>query len=170
MTASVNSFCSKAARFSLLFLLFASGVQAVEPSTKVYHQAGKNRVHLAECPRYSKADPSLFTEMTMAEAEAKGLVLCSRCPGSTTTKNPSKGKTAAAAAGKPATATAASLTANDLTPDTIVYFSGKKRVHLQGCPRYKSADPSSFTTMTWAEAQAKGLSLCSRCPGSTTGK
>jgi hypothetical protein len=52
--------------------------------------------------------------------------------------------------------------------DTVVYHAeGKKRVHVEGCPRLP-ADRSGMKTMTLAEAEAKGLALCSRCPGSTT--
>ena len=58
--------------------------------TMVYHVEGKNRVHVLGCRRLS-TDPKVLatmTIMTLAEAEAKGLPLCSRCPGSTT---PGKG-------------------------------------------------------------------------------
>lgn len=52
--------------------------------------------------------------------------------------------------------------------DTGVYQEpGKKRVHVEGCRRL-DADRSKYVTMTFAEAEAKGLALCSRCPGSTT--
>jgi hypothetical protein len=52
--------------------------------------------------------------------------------------------------------------------DTMVYHAeGKKRVHVEGCKRL-TADLEKLTKMTWAEAQKKGLPLCSRCPGSTT--
>jgi hypothetical protein len=56
----------------------------------VYHEEGKNRVHREGCPRLT-TDPEILasmTKMTLAEAEEKGLPLCSRCPGSTT---PGKG-------------------------------------------------------------------------------
>lgn len=55
--------------------------------------------------------------------------------------------------------------------DTTVYHvEGKKRVHVKGCRRL-TTDPKALATMTkmtLAEAEAKGLPLCSRCPGSTT--
>jgi len=59
-----------------------------------------------------------------------------------------------------------------LPPDdaTVYYNEGKKRVHIVGCRRLPT-DPKQlekFTTMTYAQAKAKGLPLCSRCPGSTT--
>jgi hypothetical protein len=52
----------------------------------VYHEEGKNRVHREGCRRLT-TDPEILatmTKMTLAEAEEKGLPLCSRCPGSTT--------------------------------------------------------------------------------------
>lgn len=51
--------------------------------------------------------------------------------------------------------------------DTTVYHSGGKRVHVVGCQRL-TGDLTSMKKMTLAEAEAKGLPLCSRCPGSTT--
>jgi len=54
--------------------------------TTVYYTEGKNRVHVVGCRRLT-TDPKILatmTKMTLAEAEAKGLPLCSRCPGSTT--------------------------------------------------------------------------------------
>lgn len=55
--------------------------------------------------------------------------------------------------------------------DTVVYHAeGKRRVHVEGCRRL-TRDPqilATMTRMTLAEAAAKGLPLCSRCPGSTT--
>jgi len=53
---------------------------------------------------------------------------------------------------------------------TVYYVEGKKRVHVEGCRRL-TTDPkilATMTKMTLAEAEAKGLPLCSRCPGSTT--
>jgi hypothetical protein len=52
----------------------------------VYHQAGKNRVHCEGCRRLTTDQKILatMTKMTLAEAEAKGLPLCSRCPVSST--------------------------------------------------------------------------------------
>ena len=58
--------------------------------TTVYHEEGKQRVHVDGCRRLT-TDPKILatmTKMTLAEAEEKGLKLCSRCPGSTT---PGKG-------------------------------------------------------------------------------
>jgi len=59
---------------------------AVPGDTTVYYHEGKNRVHVLGCRRLT-TDPAVvatLTTMTLAEAEAKGLPLCSRCPGSTT--------------------------------------------------------------------------------------
>jgi arylsulfatase A-like enzyme len=53
---------------------------------------------------------------------------------------------------------------------TVYHVEGKKRVHREGCRRL-TTDPkilATMTKMTLAEAEAKGLPLCSRCPGSTT--
>ena len=52
----------------------------------------------------------------------------------------------------------------------VVYWDGKKRVHVRGCRRL-TTDPQELAKlqkMTLAEARAKGLPLCSKCPGSTT--
>jgi len=61
---------------------------SAEPAgdTTVYHPPGKNRVHVAECKRLTKdpAERAKFSKMTLDEAKAKNLPLCSRCPGSTT--------------------------------------------------------------------------------------
>ncbi|HKL20936.1 MAG TPA: hypothetical protein VJ904_03975 [Tichowtungia sp.] len=63
---------------------------------------------------------------------------------------------------------AAGIEANEtaqLTDETIVYYvPGKKRCHLADCRRRNE----TMSQMTWAEARAQGLKLCSRCPGSTT--
>ena len=51
--------------------------------------------------------------------------------------------------------------------DTTVYHAeGARRVHVEGCRRLTST--KEMTKMTLAEARAKGLPLCSRCPGTTT--
>lgn len=52
----------------------------------------------------------------------------------------------------------------------VFHAEGKKRVHRDGCRRL-TTDPrvrETMTRMTLAEAEKKGLPLCSRCPGSTT--
>lgn len=52
-----------------------------------------------------------------------------------------------------------------LTDDTIVYYTpNKNRCHLADCKRCEAG----MATMTWAEAKAKGLPLCSKCPSSET--
>ena len=65
-------------------------------------------------------------------------------------------------------------TATEAKPsgDTTVYYEGRRRsvFTLVGCRRL-TTDPkilATMTKMTLAEAEAKGLPLCSRCPGSTT--
>lgn len=55
--------------------------------------------------------------------------------------------------------------------ESIVFQeTGKKRVHVEGCRRLTTdpAEPAKLARMTLAEAKAKGLSLCSKCPDSTT--
>lgn len=52
----------------------------------------------------------------------------------------------------------------------MVYWDGKKRVHIEGCNRL-SKDPNELaklSKMTLAEAMKRGFPPCSRCPGSTT--
>ena len=125
--------------------------------TKVYYKPGKKRVHVKGCRRLTSTEG--MTEMTLAEAEAKGLPLCSRCPGSTTDrddKDKDKGEDKDEATGDD----------GKLPGDTVVYYFGKKRVHVEGCRRLTTKEGA--TKMTLAEAEAKGLPLCSRCPGSTT--
>lgn len=68
-----------------------TAVASAEPrapgNITVYHQEGKNRVHCEGCRRLT-TDPEILatmTKMTMAEAEAKGLPLCSRSPVNSTT-------------------------------------------------------------------------------------
>lgn len=63
--------------------------------------------------------------------------------------------------------------AHDVPGDTVVYTGGStkvKRVHREGCPRLTKdpAELAKMTKMTLGEARAKGIPLCSRCPGSTT--
>ena len=69
-------------------LAFPFQVINAEPSdaTFVYHVPGKERVHVKECRRMPKdpAELAKMARMTYAEAKAKKLPLCSRCPGSTT--------------------------------------------------------------------------------------
>jgi hypothetical protein len=71
---------------ALTSLVLTGSTLAIAPEkpagdTKVYHPEGKKRVHVEGCSRLPK-DRSGFKIMTLAEAEAKGLSLCSRCPGS----------------------------------------------------------------------------------------
>ena len=126
--------------------------------TVVYHAEGKNRVHVEGCRRMPSdpAERAKMTRMTLAEAEAKGLPLCSRCPGSTTPRGDGAAD-AAAPDGKPA-------------PDTTVYWDGGKRCHVADCSRLTKnpEELEKMTKLTLAEAEARGVPLCSRCPGSTT--
>ncbi|PXA03523.1 hypothetical protein DDZ13_11100 [Coraliomargarita sinensis] len=79
----------------LLSLCIALGplVLVAEPpaETTVYQAAEKKRAHLEDCRRYQRMSDEAqakMVAMTFAQAKAKGLPLCSRCPGSTT---PGKG-------------------------------------------------------------------------------
>jgi len=133
-----------------------SGSQATHgPDTTVYGGPNGKRVHVVGCRRLTKdpAELAKMLKMTLAEAEAKGRPLCSKCPGSTTDQN------------KPA-----SGGANEPDDNATVYYGGKKRVHITGCRRLTKdpAELAKMTKMTYGEAKAKGLPLCSRCPGSTT--
>jgi hypothetical protein len=153
-----------------LFIIFVTSfgfqASAVEHSgdTTVYW-AGKKRVHVVDCRRMPK-DPSAIaamTTMTLAEAQAKGLSLCSRCPGSETS---GKGTTEESEEVQKE-AESPALNAEDVT---VYHAAGKKRAHVADCPRYKrlpQAKKEAMTKMTLKEAQAKGLPLCSRCPGNT---
>lgn len=69
-----------------------------------------------------------------------------------------------------ATAPAADGAESKPSGDTVVYHGGQGRVHVEGCRRLTKdpAELAKMTKMTLAEAEAKGLPLCSRCPGSTT--
>lgn len=140
-------------------LLLAVGIEADEMAqitddTIVYYTPGKQRCHLADCKRRSEG----MSTMTWAEAKAKNLPLCSRCPGSTTPAAPKKTK-------KPKTSAVSQSSATAQAGEVMVYYvPGKKRCHLAGCKRRTEG----MSTMTLAEAKAKGLSLCSKCPTNTT--
>jgi len=154
-------------------------VADAEPAddTTVYW-AGKERIHVAECRRYSRETPEAkanYQTMTYAEAKAKGLPLCSRCPGSDT---PGKGTPDSSSADS---APASTLSADSsqstsaeagVAADTIVYYAtGKRRTHVAECRRYSrlsSEEKAAMVTMTYAQAQARNLPLCSRCPSSDT--
>lgn len=74
----------KAAGAALAVLFFGFECRAeIAGNTTVYWTAGKKLVHIESCPRYRRLTPAekaAFTEMTLAEAKAKNLRLCSRCP------------------------------------------------------------------------------------------
>lgn len=158
--------------FIVIVTSFGFPASAVDHSgdTMVYW-AGKNRVHVKECRRMPQ-DPAAIaamTTMTLAEAQAKGLSLCSRCPGSDT---PGKGTPEEAAdTEKEVEVEKEAEPAAPQTGEVMVYHAaGKNRVHVVDCPRYKKipqAEKEAMIQMTLKEAEAKGLPLCSRCPGST---
>lgn len=71
----------KFALVSLVILLvfdFNIGMAQDVSGTMVYHEAGKKTVHVKDCKRLGSTKGK--TVMTLAEAEAKGLRLCSQCP------------------------------------------------------------------------------------------
>lgn len=81
--------------FVLSFLVFFSALPLVhaEPSdtATVYLLPGKKRIHVPECRRYKRLgeeEKATAESMTYGEAKAKGLALCTRCPGTTTAKAP----------------------------------------------------------------------------------
>ncbi len=146
------------AAFMMLCLL-PWGMQMAQAQTaadtKVYYAEGKKRVHVADCKRYQAftlEQKNAMVSMTFAEAEAKELPLCSRCPGSTTPRD-SESEAATLPKG---------------VGDTTVYYAeGKKRVHIAACKRYQllsDEERAAMVSMTLGEADAKGLPPCSRCP------
>ncbi|HAV13755.1 MAG TPA: hypothetical protein DCX06_09760 [Opitutae bacterium] len=150
----------------LLFALSPASATSISGDTTVYH-AGKKRVHQADCPRYYKLsaeEKANHSAITYAEATAQNLPLCSRCPGTTSATD--AGTTATATPNS--AAAAASADANtEISDDTQVYWSGKKRVHFKDCRRMPTdpAEIAGMTQMTHAQALAQGLETCSRCPG-----
>ncbi|MBI1336323.1 MAG: hypothetical protein GC164_05110 [Phycisphaera sp.] len=135
--------------------------QAKPPGdTLVYYNEGKKTVHVEGCRRLPKDPDELakMTRMTLAQAEAKGLRLCSKCPGGQ------------AQSGDDADQDQDETKAGEkaaVPGDTPVYhFAGKNRVHVADCPRLGSTEGAE--KMTLDQALEKGWPLCSRCPGSTT--
>jgi len=135
----------------------APGGSKLPGDTTVYSIGGKGRVHVDGCRRLTNdpAERAKMTKMTLAEAEAKGTPLCSRCP---VGNAPDKESSKTDPAGKPS------------EDSKVFYVEGKKRVHVDGCKRLSNdpAERAKMTKMTMAEAEAKDLPLCSKCPGSTT--
>jgi hypothetical protein len=103
------------------------------------------------CVRYKRLsddEKAEMKKMTFAQAQQRGIPLCSRCPGSKLGENEDAN------------------TAVALEENTKVYWAGKKRVHVAICRRVPT-DPDKrkdLELITWAEAQDKGLETCSRCP------
>lgn len=137
----------------------------IPDSETAYHKTGKGRVHVVGCRRLT-SDPkelAAMNQMTVGQFKAKGLTPCSRCvtdykPSSTPTPAPKPDAEPKADSKPPA-------------GEVLVYqINGKQRVHVVGCRRL-TTDPdelAKLTSMTLTQAKAKGLVLCSRCPGSTT--
>ena len=51
-----------------------------------------------------------------------------------------------------------------LTPDTTVYSSGGKRVHVKGCNRLLGIDWAMMQSLRYEDAQVQGLKVCTKCP------
>lgn len=137
-----------------------SALGAASDDTIVYWNGTGKRVHVEGCPRLTTDADELakLQKMTLAEAEAKSLPACSRCPGSEL--NTQREAAKSGSAGAPT----APKAATDFPPDTKVQWDGGKRGHIQGCRR-ASTDPADFNK-TLAEMRAADAQLCSRCPGS----
>jgi predicted GNAT family acetyltransferase len=127
-------------------------------TTTVYHPDGK-RVHVEDCKRLTQ-DPverAKLAKMTLAEAKAKGLELCSKCPASPAPASEEAEK-AKPEEKKPEEAGA--------EKEIMVFHGTGKRVHVEDCKRL-TQDPgerAKLTKMALAEAKTKGLETCSRCP------
>jgi uncharacterized protein (UPF0335 family) len=142
---------------------FALGLQTIHAqpadNATVYHAPGKPRVHVEECKRLTKdpAELAKLAKMNFAEAKAKGLEICSKCPAGAAPKpNQSEENKPQEASGE---------------KEMMVYQPvGMKRVHVEECKRLTKdpAELAKHTKMTLAEAKAKGLQTCSKCPGSST--
>ena len=135
---------------SAAFILsVAYAVQPASGETKpdeitVYHAEGKNRVHVKACKRLT-GDLAGYKTMTLAEAEAKGLPLCSRCP---------VGEGVKAGGAAPANK-APAVAGVKYDPSTMVYCDALwMRVHEESCPMLFLKDMKK--TMTLEEADKAG--------------
>lgn len=83
---SPTRFLNRLLTISAFCLAFQTTHAQPPGETAVFREADKRRVHVEGCRRLATdpAERAKLTEMTLAEANAKGLELCSRCPGSTT--------------------------------------------------------------------------------------
>jgi hypothetical protein len=143
-----------------LVLFITTGIAragALSGDTPVYYNGGK-RGHIEGCRRLSPEAKAAGPTMTLAEMEAKGGRLCSRCPGSELNIQRTGGGSSSSGG--------SSVKAAELPGNTPVYYGGGKRGHVEGCRRLSPEAIAKGPTMTLAEMQAKGAMLCSRCPGS----
>lgn len=123
------------------------------PNTPVYQVPGKNRVHVDGCRRLSKdpAERAKMIKMTLAEAEAQGLQLCSRCPGSTTEGKGNKGGLASWVNPAPAEIKQYPFVRNPLSPLVSMGADGK----LQ----YKAYSGKGDQIMDWSHCGYKNSAV-----------
>ena len=121
----------------------ASGETKSAGETTVYYASGK-KSHVKACKRLT-GDLTSYKTMTLAEAEAKGLPLCSRCPVGEDVK-----------AGGVAPANKAPAVAGvKYDPNTMIYCDALwMRVHEESCPMLVLKDMKK--TMTLEEADKAG--------------
>lgn len=124
--------------------------------TIVYHAAGKKSVHVKGCRRLTKdsAELAKMEKMTLAEAEKKGLRLCSKCPGSELNKQ-GEASTDKKESGKEKKNSGPAV---QYAPDTKVYCDALwMRVHAENCPELILKDKKK--TMTLEEADKAGYRI-----------
>lgn len=156
--------------FAMLFLATGLHASAKPPGDTVVYHDGKNRVHVAECKRLTKDPQQLakFKKLTLAEAESKGLQLCSKCPGSDTPgkeKSPNDklgpaGSYPEAPGAKSGGGQAAKAKGPvvQYAPAMKVYLEAMwQRVHAEDCPRILQKD--MMKTMTLEEADKAGYRI-----------
>ena len=122
-------------------------------TTTVYHVPGKNRVHVSECKRLSKdpAELAKYAKMTLAEAKAKDLPLCSKCPGSTTPGGNKKGGFESWVKPGPKEIEKAAFTPNPLAPLISMGSDGKLA--------YKPYSDKGDRLMDWSHCGYKNSSV-----------
>lgn len=134
------------------------------PETSVYYDGGK-RGHIDGCRRLTEEAKAAGPNTTLAEMQARGGQLCSRCPGSELNKQREAGG-GNAAGSESSGAQSSGSQAGNFPDDTPVYYDGGKRGHIDSCPRLTDEAKAAGPNTTYGEMTAKGGLLCSRCPGS----
>lgn len=141
----------------LATLLSGSKAFADLPDDTTVYYGGGTRGHVEGCRRLTEKNPA--HKMTLAEMEAKGGQLCSRCPGSELNKQREE---AAKKASPPAPAGSETRKntgpAVEYDPMTKVYVDALWfRVHAENCPALILKDQKK--TMTLAEADEAGARI-----------